>query len=104
MIPLIDQKATGLRLKELMEKNGYTVSDLRKYLSLACPQSVYHWFSGKSLPSLENFYALGELFHVSIDEMLVGNRKTSCQIHRSSKDRIQFYFSRLFALAIVCSE
>ena len=70
MIPLIDQKATGLRLKELMEKNGYTVTDLRKYLSLACPQSVYHWFSGKSLPSLENFYALGELFHVSIDSML----------------------------------
>ena len=91
---MIDQKATGLRLKELMQKNGLTVAELQKYLSLACPQSIYHWFRGNTLPSLENFYALGELFHVSIDEMLVGNRKICSQYRRSSQERIDYYFRK----------
>ncbi len=34
-------------------------------------QSVYAWFSGKTLPSLDNLYRLSRLLRVPMDEMIV---------------------------------
>ena len=76
--PMIDTKKTGQTIKRIMIENGYTVKDLQLYLRLEAPQSVYHWFYGKSLPSLDNLYALSELFKVPVDEMLRGNGKYHC--------------------------
>ena len=76
--PMIDTKKTGQTIKRIMIENGYTVKDLQHYLRLEAPQSVYNWFYGKSLPTLDNLYALSELFKVPVDEMLRGNGKYHC--------------------------
>ncbi len=67
----IDMKKIGMRLKTLMQQNGFTVRDIQEYLCLACPQAVYKWYKGAGLPSVDNLLRLSELFHVHMDELLV---------------------------------
>ena len=37
-------------------------------------RQVYHWLNGRSLPSIDNVYALSELFRVPIDKIICENR------------------------------
>lgn len=71
---MIDREATGKRIKECMEVRGFTVQDVQKYLNLATPQAVYHWLNGRSLPSIDNLYALSEYLHVPMDSLVRGSR------------------------------
>lgn len=81
MTPIIDREKTGRQIRRIMETRGLTVQDVRESLSLGCrgcvqpPQSVYHWFDGKSMPTLDNLYALSELLQVPMDMLVVGDRR-----------------------------
>lgn len=44
--PKIDLCKTGQNIKHIMLLKGLTVRDVREYLELAAPQSVYHWLDG----------------------------------------------------------
>lgn len=35
------------------------------------PQSVYKWISGRSFPSIDNFFDLSKILHTSIEDILV---------------------------------
>ena len=74
MFPSINVKETGINLRRIMDKRGYTVKDVQKYLGLASVQSVYHWINGLSMPSVDNLYALSELLRVPMDGIVRGNR------------------------------
>lgn len=80
MYPTIDTKATGIRIRQLMDERRLTVKDIRRYLNLASVQSIYHWLNGQSMPTLDNLYALSALFGISMDSMIVGSRKRPVQI------------------------
>lgn len=71
MYPNIDIEKTGIKLKTMLNVAGYDVKYIQKYLGLACPQSIYKWFKGKALPSVENLCALSMLLHIHIEELLV---------------------------------
>ncbi|MCD7949904.1 MAG: helix-turn-helix domain-containing protein [Erysipelotrichaceae bacterium] len=73
-IRLLICKKTGQRIKELMVLNHLTPLDIQKYLSLSCVQSIYRWFSGRSIPTIDHFYALSYLFNVLIDEIIIGDK------------------------------
>lgn len=73
MIPTIDTKLTGRRIRLLMKIRGVSVKDVQKGLSLECVQSVYHWLKGKSMPTLDNLYALSRLLRVPMDALVVGD-------------------------------
>lgn len=75
MIPVIDKEKTGRQIRTLMERRGLSVQDVRAFLSLGCVQSIYHWFDGKSMPTLDNLYALSELLQVPMDMLVVGDRR-----------------------------
>lgn len=75
--PMIDMKATGRNIKKIMQQRRLAVKDVQAYLNLATPQSIYHWLGGRSMPTIDNLYALSELFGVSIDEVIVGDKKGS---------------------------
>ncbi len=83
MYPTIDMKATGMCIRRIMSQRKFTVKDVQKYLNLSSVQSIYHWFNGKSVPTVDNLYALSELFQLPVDAMLVGNRK----YHMSFSDK-----------------
>lgn len=67
----IDQIKTGIKLKKMLKTAGYEVKDIQKYLHLSCPQSIYRWFNGKILPSVEHLCALSKLLNVHMEDLLV---------------------------------
>ncbi len=73
--PQIDAYRTGQNIKRIMLFQGYTVRDIQAYLSLSVPQTVYRWFEGRNLPSIDNLYALSGLFRVPLDELVAGDRE-----------------------------
>lgn len=102
MYPIINMKATGTRIRQIMEQRKLTVKDVQKYLNLSSVQSIYHWLKGQSMPTVDNLYALSELFELPVDAIIVGNRKYRMCISRGSfYDRMRIYykyFMRLQAL------
>ena len=80
--PVIDVEETGKRIKEICDLRGIQTREIRDYMNFAAMQSVYDWFRGKNLPSLDNMYALSRLLEVSIDSLIVaqdeGDGGTEC--------------------------
>lgn len=74
MFPIINKRETGINLRRMMDKLGITAKDVQQYLGLGCVQSVYRWLDGINMPTIDNLYALSELFQVPIDAMVRGNR------------------------------
>ena len=69
--PVIDLKATGANIIRLRKECGLTVKDLQEYFGFECPQAIYKWQWGQSLPTIDNLFALSKLLHTTIDEILV---------------------------------
>ena len=59
--PVIDPVATGRNIVRLRTERGMTVRDLQEYFGFEEPQAIYKWQRGKSLPTVDNLYALGRL-------------------------------------------
>ena len=74
MFPLINKRETGVNLRRIMDMRGITAKDVQEYLGLGCVQSVYRWLDGINMPTIDNLYALSELFRVPIDAIVRGNR------------------------------
>ena len=74
MFPIINKRETGINLRRIMDKRGLTAKDVQQYLGLGCVQSVYRWLDGISMPTIDNLYALSELFQLPIDAIVCGNR------------------------------
>lgn len=75
--PTLNLKETGNRIKALRVRSGYSVEELACYMGFTGPQAVYKWEWGKSLPTVDNLYALSRLFGVAMENILVGNDEFS---------------------------
>ena len=96
MFPIIDRKRTGIRLRRIMDERGLSVKDVQKYLELGSVQSVYHWLNGLSMPTIDNLYALSELFQMPIDDLVCENRDNVFAYKSDSQcERISAYYERL---------
>lgn len=71
-IPKFDPREIGRHLHALMEQHDITVKDLQKILGLSCPQTIYHWLNGDSIPTIDHLYNLSRHFDICIDELLLG--------------------------------
>jgi len=71
MFPVIDLAATGENIVRLRKAKGLTVRDLQNWFGFEEPQAIYKWQKGKSLPTVDNLYALGALLDVPMEEILV---------------------------------
>lgn len=69
--PVIDLAATGNNIRRLRIERGLTVRDIQSYFGFEEPRAVYKWQNGESLPTVDNLYALGNLFGVPMDQILV---------------------------------
>ena len=97
--PVIDMAGTGQNIKRIMRLKGLSVKDIQKFLQLSTPQGIYHWFDGRSLPTVDNLYALSELFELPVDALLVGNRRFDWRYHRDMNQRVFTYYKRICRLA-----
>ena len=100
--PVIDVNKTGQNIKRLMLTNGFIVKDIQAFLGLKTPQSIYHWFDGRCLPTIDNLYALSELFCVPVDSFLCGSRKVVfVQKQEVRLTRMLFYYGSFQKLKAV---
>lgn len=67
----INMVATGEHIRKLREDNGFTVKDLQKVFGLEQPQAIYKWQKGMCLPDMEKMIVLSNMFHTTINEILV---------------------------------
>lgn len=95
--PVIDPVATGENIARLRKARGLTVRDLQSWFGFEEPQAIYKWQKGKSLPTVDNLYALGTLLEVPMEQILVpcappteyNKRAAGCIL-------LPFCFARLF--------
>ena len=94
--PVIDIERTGQNIKFIMQMRGMTVKDIQAFLELSTPQSIYHWFDGRNLPTLDNLYALSELLRLPVDALIKGNREFEYrQIKNDMYRRIGIYCEKI---------
>ena len=67
----INMEKTGGHLKKLIKDSGYSVKEIMTITGITAEQTVYKWFKGRSLPSLETQIVLARLFDMHITELLV---------------------------------
>lgn len=80
--PVIDLAATGDNIRRLRVARGLTVRDLQSYFGFAEPRAIYKWQKGETLPTVDNLYALGALFEVPLEQILIpvaGNPDIVCE-------------------------
>ncbi len=68
---MIDVEATCVNIKRLCDEKGYTVRYLQEHLGLGAPQTIYKWFEGTNIPSLENLLSLAYLLQTPVEEIVV---------------------------------
>lgn len=69
----LDIIATGGKIKQFMDDKGISIRELSKVMNVSF-QSVYKWQKGESLPTVSNFYILGQILGIDIDDMLVARK------------------------------
>ena len=69
--PVIDMRATGTHIKELMDARVLSVQDVQEAMGLASPQAVYRWLCGSNLPSVDNLFALSRYLNVQMEDVIV---------------------------------
>lgn len=70
-MPKIDMTATGANIAALRKKNNMTVRMLQEELGFNNPQAIFKWQRGESLPTVDNLVILADLFHVTLNDILV---------------------------------
>ena len=71
--PIIDPVATGRNISRLRRERGLSVRAVQQWFGFEEPQAIYKWQQGKSLPTVDNLYALGVLLEVPMEEILVSH-------------------------------
>lgn len=92
--PVIDQIATGKNILSLRKEKGLSVKDLQEYFGFEEPQAIYRWQYGKTLPSVDNLYALSALLDVPMERILVPvpNQKNTCDMKKQQEVPAAFGF------------
>ena len=73
-VPVIDPLQTGDNITQLRERAGITVKQLQEVFGFATPQAIYKWQRGATIPSIDNLIILSDLFHITIEDILVIRR------------------------------
>lgn len=69
-VPL-DIILTGRKIQSVIRENGCRVRELQALLNLSCPQPIYRWINGKTLPSVDHLYMMHRVFGIHMEDMLV---------------------------------
>ena len=69
--PVLDVDATGAKIKSLMKQRGISPRQLQIILNFPYVQTVYNWFSGKNMPTIDNLIVLAQVLGVTVDDIIV---------------------------------
>ena len=69
--PVLDLEATGAKIKTLMKQRGITPRQLQMLLDFPYFQTVYNWYDGKNMPTIDNLVVLAQVLGVTMDDIVV---------------------------------
>lgn len=72
---VIDMEKTGERIKHLSKEKNTSVREIKEYLGLESVQSIYDWFHARTLPTVDHLLALGRLWDIDMENILVTDVK-----------------------------
>ena len=62
---------TGNNISRLRKERGLSIRQIQEAMGFNTPQAIFKWQRGETLPTIDNFLVLSELFHTTIDEIVV---------------------------------
>ena len=70
---VVDIPATSRLLKELRNKNGYSVKQLQEIFGFETPVAIYAWENEKckNIPCIENFDLLSKLYKCHVEDLYI---------------------------------
>ena len=69
--PVINSEKTGKNIKKIISRSGMKMDDVMNYLGIVERSSLYRWFRGERIPSLETLLALSVLLGISVNDIVV---------------------------------
>ena len=69
--PVLDLAATGAKIKTVMKDKGITARELQIIMDFPYVQTIYNWFAGKNMPTLDNLVVLAKILAVPMDDLVV---------------------------------
>lgn len=66
----IDHEKTSKAIRELCEKRGIKARGLSEDLYIGSPQAVHKWFSGTTIPGIDNLILLAYYLNVRTDDII----------------------------------
>ena len=69
--PVLDLDGTGAKIKTIMKMRGVTPRQLQLIMDFPYVQTIYNWFAGKNMPTLDNLVVLAQVLDVTMDEIIV---------------------------------
>ena len=69
--PVLDLEGTGAKIKTIMKLRGVTPRQLQLIMDFPYVQTIYNWFAGKNMPTLDNLVVLAQILDVTMDEIVV---------------------------------
>lgn len=83
----MDLKNTGKLIAELRKEKGLTQEQLGERIGVT-NKTISRWETGVYLPPADVLLALGELFHVSVNEILSGKRLTEAEYKEAAEENL----------------
>ena len=68
---MLDLDATGAKIKTLMKQRGITPRQMQLILNFPYVQTIYNWFAGKNMPTIDNLVVLAQVLGVAMDDIIV---------------------------------
>ena len=69
--PVLDLAATGAKIKTVMKDKGITARELQIIVDFPYVQTIYNWFAGKNMPTIDNLVVLAKILAVPMDDLVV---------------------------------
>ena len=69
--PVLDLAATGTKIKTVMKDKGITARELQIIMDFPYVQTIYNWFAGKNMPTIDNLVVLAKILAVPMDDLVV---------------------------------
>ena len=69
--PVLDLAATGAKIKTVMKDKGITARELQIIMDFPYVQTIYNWFAGKNMPTIDNLVVLAKTLAVPMDDLVV---------------------------------
>lgn len=75
----------GEQIKTLRTKNNLTQEQLAQKLNVT-RQAISNWENNRNLPDLETLLVIAQLFHLSLDELILGGNNMNQMTEKLLKD------------------